>query len=50
MYSEKKTSRTVADTALVWMMFLRVVVVTALMGSAVIAEVIQRPRDASDPL
>ena len=31
------------------MMFLRVVV-TALMGSAVIAEVIRRPRGASDPL
>ena len=52
MNSQKtaKAARTIADTALVWMMFLRVVVVTALMGSAVIAEVIRRPRGASDPL
>ena len=52
MNSQKtaKAARTIADTALVWMMFLRVVVVTALMGSAVIAEVIRRPRGVSDPL
>ena len=33
------TARHIADTALVWLMALRVVVVTALLGSAVVAEV-----------
>ncbi len=42
--------RKIADTPLVWLMFLRVVVVTALMGSAVVAEVIRRPRGPGDPL
>lgn len=43
-------ARRIADTLLVWLMVLRVVVVTALMGSAVIAEVIRRPRGVGDPL
>ena len=42
--------RKIADTPLVWLMFLRVVVVTALMGSAVVTEVIRRPRGPGDPL
>jgi two-component system sensor histidine kinase PilS (NtrC family) len=52
MTSTNKASadRKVADSPLVWLMFLRVVVVTALMGSAVVAEVIRRPRGPSDPL
>ena len=43
-------ARRIADTPLVWLMVLRVVVVTALMGSAVVAEVIRRPRGVGDPL
>ena len=45
-----ESEKAVADNALVWLMFLRVVVVTALMGSAVFAEVIRRPRGPLDPL
>jgi two-component system sensor histidine kinase PilS (NtrC family) len=44
------SARVVADTALVWLMVLRVVVVTALLGSAVVAEVIARPREPGEPL
>ena len=44
------SARKIANTPLVWLMFLRVVVVTALMGSAVVTEVIRRPRGPSDPL
>jgi len=47
----KQTARTVEDSSLVRLMVLRVVVVTALMGSAVIAEVIdRRPGGPIDPL
>ncbi|HSF16731.1 MAG TPA: ATP-binding protein [Vicinamibacteria bacterium] len=42
-------ARSVADTALVWLMVLRVVVVTALLGAAVVAEVIATPREPADP-
>jgi two-component system sensor histidine kinase PilS (NtrC family) len=45
-----ETARRVADAPLVWLMVLRVVVVTALLGSAVVAEVIARPRDPVEPL
>jgi two-component system sensor histidine kinase PilS (NtrC family) len=45
-----ESARVVADTALVWLMVLRVVVVTALLGSAVVAEVIARPREPGEPL
>jgi two-component system sensor histidine kinase PilS (NtrC family) len=44
------SARAVADTAHVWLMVLRVVVVTALLGSAVVAEVIARPREPGEPL
>lgn len=51
MTSTKSTeARKIADTPLVWLMVLRVIVVTALMGSAVVAEVIRRPRGPGDPL
>ncbi len=44
------SARRVADNALVWLMVLRVVVVTALLGSAVVAEVLARPREPGEPL
>ncbi|HEY7698704.1 MAG TPA: histidine kinase dimerization/phospho-acceptor domain-containing protein, partial [Vicinamibacteria bacterium] len=44
------SARKIADNALVWLMVLRVVVVTALLGSAVVAEVLTRPRDPGEPL
>lgn len=44
------SARRVADNALVWLMVLRVVVVTALLGSAVVAEVLVRPREPREPL
>ncbi len=44
------TARKIADNALVWLMVLRVVVVTALLGSAVVAEVLARPREPGEPL
>jgi len=52
MTSMKKAdaARSIADAALVRLMFLRVVVVTALMGAAVFAEVIRRPSGPLDPL
>ncbi len=43
-------SRHIADNALVWLMVLRVVVVTALLGSALVAEVASRPRGPAEPL
>lgn len=43
-------SRTIGDSALVWLMVLRVVVITALLGSAVVTEVIARPREPGEPL
>jgi two-component system, NtrC family, sensor histidine kinase PilS len=43
-------ARTIGDNALVWLMVLRVVVVTALLGSAVFTEVIARPREPGEPL
>ncbi len=45
-----ESARRVADNALVWLMVLRVVVVTALLGSAVVAEVLTRPREPGEPL
>lgn len=48
--STADSARKIADTPLVWLMFLRVVVVTALMGSAVVTEVIRKPRGPADPL
>ena len=49
---KKKTdsARKIADNALVWLMVLRVVVVTALLGSAVVAEVLARPSEPGEPL
>lgn len=44
------SARKIADNALVWLMVLRVVVVTALLGSAVVAEVLARPREPGEPL
>src|SRR5262245_66625177 len=44
------SSRRIADNALVWLMVLRVVVVTALLGSAVVAEVLARPSEPGEPL
>ncbi len=44
------TARRIADNALVWLMVLRVVVVTALLGSAVVAEVLARPSEPGEPL
>ncbi|MGH9321979.1 MAG: two-component system sensor histidine kinase NtrB [Vicinamibacteria bacterium] len=44
------SARKIPDNALVWLMVLRVVVVTALLGSAVVAEVIARPREPGEPL
>jgi two-component system sensor histidine kinase PilS (NtrC family) len=44
------SARKIADNALVWLMVLRVVVVTALLGSAVIAEVLARPSEPGEPL
>ncbi len=48
----KKTdsARKIADNALVWLMVLRVVVVTALLGSAVVTEVLARPSEPGEPL
>ncbi len=49
----KKTAdrtRKIGDNALVWLMVLRVVVITALLGSAVVTEVIARPREPGEPL
>jgi two-component system sensor histidine kinase PilS (NtrC family) len=43
-------ARKIADNALVWLMVLRVVVVTALLGSAVVADVVARPREPGEPL
>lgn len=43
-------TRQIGDNALVWLMVLRVVVVTALLGSAVVTEVIARPREPGEPL
>jgi two-component system sensor histidine kinase PilS (NtrC family) len=43
-------ARKIADSALVWLMVLRVVVVTALLGSAVVADVLARPREPGEPL
>ncbi len=44
------SARRIADNPLVWLMVLRVVVVTALLGSAVVAEVLARPREPGEPL
>jgi two-component system, NtrC family, sensor histidine kinase PilS len=44
------SARRIADNALVWLMVLRVVVVTALLGSAVVAEVLARPSEPGEPL
>jgi len=44
------STRRIADNALVWLMVLRVVVVTALLGSAVVAEVLARPSEPGEPL
>jgi two-component system sensor histidine kinase PilS (NtrC family) len=44
------SARRIGDTALAWLMGLRVVVVTALLGSAVVTEVIARPREPGEPL
>jgi two-component system sensor histidine kinase PilS (NtrC family) len=44
------SARKIADSALVWLMVLRVVVVTALLGSAVVAEVLAQPREPGEPL
>ena len=48
----KKTdsARKIADNTLVWLMVLRVVVVTALLGSAVVTEVLARPSEPGEPL
>jgi two-component system, NtrC family, sensor histidine kinase PilS len=43
-------ARTIGDNALAWLMVLRLVVVTALLGSAVVTEVIARPREPGEPL
>jgi two-component system sensor histidine kinase PilS (NtrC family) len=43
-------ARKIGDNALVWLMVLRVVVITALLGSAVVTEVIARPREPGEPL
>ena len=48
--TKAEQERKIADMALVWLMVLRVLVVTALMGSAVIAQAIRRPRGPADPL
>jgi two-component system sensor histidine kinase PilS (NtrC family) len=44
------SARKIADNALVWLMVLRVVVVTALLGSAVVTEVLARPSEPREPL
>lgn len=44
------SARKIADSALVWLMVLRVVVVTALLGSAVVTEVLARPSEPGEPL
>jgi two-component system sensor histidine kinase PilS (NtrC family) len=44
------SARKIADNALVWLMVLRVVVMTALLGSAVVAEVLARPSEPGEPL
>jgi two-component system sensor histidine kinase PilS (NtrC family) len=44
------SARKIADNTLVWLMVLRVVVVTALLGSAVVAEVLTRPSEPGEPL
>jgi len=50
MPRKKDSARKIADNALVWLMVLRVVVVTALLGSAVVTEVLARPREPGEPL
>jgi two-component system sensor histidine kinase PilS (NtrC family) len=45
-----ESARKIADNALVWLMVLRVVVVTALLGSAVVTEVLARPSEPREPL
>jgi two-component system sensor histidine kinase PilS (NtrC family) len=45
-----ESARKIADNALVWLMVLRVVVVTALLGSAVVTEVLARPSEPGEPL
>ncbi|HLE21838.1 MAG TPA: hypothetical protein VJB88_12030, partial [Vicinamibacteria bacterium] len=44
------SARKIADNALVWLMVLRVAVVTALLGSAVVTEVLARPSEPREPL
>ena len=44
------SARKIADNTLVWLMVLRVVVVTALLGSAVVTEVLARPSEPGEPL